>query len=62
MQFLELRPFALYLLLWYVQKFQLLVNVKAASTGKIHDNLPRNDAVAELCSVKFTEAYCRDPG
>jgi hypothetical protein len=33
--------------------------VKATSTGKLPDSLPRNNAVAELCSRKFNVAYCR---
>jgi hypothetical protein len=36
------------------------VKVKAISTGKLLDSLPRNDAVAELCSGKFNVAYCYD--
>jgi hypothetical protein len=47
--------------LWYVQKFQFLAKVKATSTGKLIDSLPRADAVAELCSGKFNVGYCRDP-
>jgi hypothetical protein len=39
-------------LLWYVQK--------ATCTGKLLDSLSRNDAVAELCSGKFSVAFCRD--
>jgi hypothetical protein len=38
-----------YVLLWHAK-------VKATSTGKLFDCLPRNDAVVELCS------YCREPG
>jgi hypothetical protein len=38
-------------LLWHVQKkLQFLSEVKATSTGKLRENLPRNDAVVELCS------------
>jgi hypothetical protein len=48
-------------LLWHVQKFQFLAKVKATSTGKLLDSLPRNDAVVELCSGQFNVAYCRDP-
>jgi hypothetical protein len=48
-------------LLWYVQKFQLLAKVKATSTGKLLDRLPRNDLSAELCSGKFNVVNCRDP-
>jgi hypothetical protein len=39
---------------------QFLAIVKATSTGKLLDSLPRNDAVAELCSGKFNVAYCCD--
>jgi hypothetical protein len=35
---------------------QFLPKVKASSTGKLLDSLPRNDAVAELCSGKFKVA------
>jgi hypothetical protein len=45
-------------LLWYVQNFQFLAKVKATSTGKLLDSLPRNDAVAELCSGELNVAYC----
>jgi hypothetical protein len=48
-------------LLWYVQKIQFLEEVRATSTGKLLYSLPRNDAVAELCSSKFNVAFCRDP-
>jgi hypothetical protein len=48
-------------LLWYVQKFQFLTKVKAPCTGKLPDSLPRNDAMAELCSGIFNVAYSRDP-
>jgi hypothetical protein len=48
-------------LLWHVQKFQFLAKVKAISTGKLLDSLPRNNAVVELCSGEFNVAYCRDP-
>jgi hypothetical protein len=49
-------------LLWHVQKFQFLAKMKATSTGKLLDSLPRNGAVAELCCFgKFNVAYCRDP-
>jgi hypothetical protein len=40
---------------------QFLTKVKATSTGKLLDSLPRNDVVAELCSGKFNMAYCHDP-
>jgi hypothetical protein len=39
---------------------QFLAKVTATSTGKLFDSLPRNDAVAELCSGKFNVAYCYD--
>jgi hypothetical protein len=38
-------------LLWYLQKFQFLAKLKATSTCKLLDSLPRNNAVAELCLV-----------
>jgi hypothetical protein len=41
--------------------YQFFAKVKATSTGKLLDSLPRKDAVAELCYVKFNVAYCRDP-
>jgi hypothetical protein len=47
-------------LLWHVQKFQFLAKVKANSTGKLHDSLPRNDAVVELFSGEFSVAYRRE--
>jgi hypothetical protein len=40
---------------------QFLAKVKASSTGKLLDSLPRIDTVAELCSGKLNVAYCRDP-
>jgi hypothetical protein len=43
------------------RSYQFLVKVKATSTGKLLDSLPRNDAVVELSSGKFNVAYCRDP-
>jgi hypothetical protein len=48
-------------LLWHVQTFQFLAKVKATSTDKLLDSLPRNDAVVELCSGEFNVAYCCDP-
>jgi hypothetical protein len=48
-------------LLLHVQKFQFLAKVKATSTGKLLDSLPRNDGVVELCSGEFNVAYCFDP-
>jgi hypothetical protein len=47
-------------LLWLVQKFQFLAEVKATSAGKLLDSLPRDDAVVELCSGEFNVAYCPD--
>jgi hypothetical protein len=40
-------------LLCHVQKIQFLAEVKATTTGKLLDGLPRNDAVTELRSGKF---------
>jgi hypothetical protein len=37
--------------------FLFLADVKATSYGKLLGSLPRNEVVAELCSV----AFCRDP-
>jgi hypothetical protein len=34
--------------------------MKETITGKLLDSLPRNDAVAELCCVKFNVANCPD--
>jgi hypothetical protein len=48
-------------LLWHVQKFQFLAKVEATSTGKLLDSLPRNNAVAVLCSGEFKVACCCDP-
>jgi hypothetical protein len=48
-------------LLWHIQKFQFLAKVKATSTGKLLDSLPRNDVMVELSSGEFNVAYCRDP-
>jgi hypothetical protein len=53
-----LRSFVLYFCSGIYRSF--LDKVKATSTGKLLDSLPRNDAVAELCSGKFNVAYCRD--
>jgi hypothetical protein len=39
----------------------LSCEVWATGTGKLLDSLPRNDAVAELYSLKFSVAYRRDP-
>jgi hypothetical protein len=36
--------------LWYIQKLSVPAN---SSAGKVLDSLPRNDAVAELCSSIF---------
>jgi hypothetical protein len=41
--------------------YQFLVKDKATSTGKLLDSLPKNDAVAELCSGLFNVAYCHHP-
>jgi hypothetical protein len=43
------------------RSYQFLAKVKATSTGKLLVSMPRNNAVAELCSGKFKVAYCRDP-
>jgi hypothetical protein len=53
--------FALYLCSYMYRCNLFLVKVKATSTGKLLYSLPRNDAVAELCSGEFNVAYCRDP-
>jgi hypothetical protein len=42
------------------RSYQFLAKVKALCTGKLLDSLPRNNAVAELCSGKFNVAYCCD--
>jgi hypothetical protein len=41
-------------LLWYEQKFQFLVKVKATGTDTLLDGIPRNDAVVEMCSGEFS--------
>jgi hypothetical protein len=43
------------------RSYQFLAKLKATSTGKLLDSLPRNNAVAELSSGKFNVAYCHDP-
>jgi hypothetical protein len=48
-------------LLWHVQNFQFLAIVKVTNTGKLLDSMPRNNAVAELCSGKFGLTDCLDP-
>jgi hypothetical protein len=48
-------------LLWLVQKLSVHCEIekfKAATIGKQLDSLPRSDAMAELCSGKFSVAYC----
>jgi hypothetical protein len=42
------------------RSYQFLVKVKATSTGKLVDSLPRKDAVVELCSKDLKAAYCYD--
>jgi hypothetical protein len=41
------------------RSYQFFAKVKATSTGKLFDGLPRKEAMAELCSGKFNVAYCR---
>jgi hypothetical protein len=43
------------------RNYQFLGKWKATSTGKLHDSLPRYDAVADVCSSKFNVAYGYDP-
>jgi hypothetical protein len=43
------------------RKYQILAKVKATSTDKLFDSLPRNDGVTELCAGEFNMAYCCDP-
>jgi hypothetical protein len=43
------------------RSYQFPAKVKATSTGKLFDSLPRKNAVAELCSGKFNVAYYHDP-
>jgi hypothetical protein len=43
------------------KSYQFLAKVKATSTGKLLDSLPRNDVVAYLCSGKFNVDNCCDP-
>jgi hypothetical protein len=43
------------------RSYQFLAKVKGTSTGKLFDSMPRNEAVAELCSGRFNVAYCPDP-
>jgi hypothetical protein len=47
---------------WHVQKLSVPCKVKATNTGKLLVSLPRNDAVAELCSGLFNVTYWLDPG
>jgi hypothetical protein len=35
-------------LLWHVKKFEFLAKVRATSTDKLLDSLPRKDVVADL--------------
>jgi hypothetical protein len=49
--------FTLYLCSGMYRIYQFLAKVKATSTGKLLNSLPRNSAVAELCSGKFIVAY-----
>jgi hypothetical protein len=46
---------------WQVQKQSVPCESESCNTSKLLDSLPRNDAVAELCSCEFRLAYCRDP-
>jgi hypothetical protein len=39
---------------------QFLAKLKATSTGKLLDSLPRNIAVAILCFGTFNVTYCHD--
>jgi hypothetical protein len=48
-------------MLKHVQKLSGPAKVKATSTGKLHNSLPRNDAVAELCCAKFNVINCGYP-
>jgi hypothetical protein len=41
--------------------YQFLAKMKATSTGKLLDSLPRNNAATELCSGKSSVVYCHDP-
>jgi hypothetical protein len=47
-------------LLWHVQKFQFLAKVKATSTGKLLDSLPRNNAVVELVNSMWLTVVIRN--
>jgi hypothetical protein len=53
-----LRSFARYCSGRIYRSFQFFSKVKATSTGKLHNSLPRNDAANELCSGEFKMAYC----
>jgi hypothetical protein len=55
-----LRSFVLYLCFDMYRRYQFLAKMKATSTGKLLDILPRNDAVVDLCSGTFNLAYWRD--
>jgi hypothetical protein len=48
-----LQSFAQYLCSGIYRSYQFLAKVKATSTGKLLDSLPRNDSQAELYSCKF---------
>jgi hypothetical protein len=57
-----LRSFTLYLCSCVYRSYQFLAKMKATSTGKLLDSLPRNNAVAELSSGKFIiSGLLRDP-
>jgi hypothetical protein len=43
------------------RQYQFLATVKATSTGVLLNRLPRNDAMADMCSGNFNVAYCCDP-
>jgi hypothetical protein len=51
---------SMYLCYGMNRRYLFLVKVKASSTGKLLDSLPRNNALAELNSDEFNVAYCRD--
>jgi hypothetical protein len=40
---------------------KFLAKVKATSTGKQLETLPRNDIETKLCSGQFNMAFCQDP-
>jgi hypothetical protein len=43
------------------KSYLLLAKVKATKTGKLLDNLPWDNAVAELCSGEIKVTYCHNP-